>query len=361
MAEPIRDVSHEILQAVVKKGSDGFFPRADSAGLDIDRTRLDATLDLLRLGGFIEITDWVPQKGQGYRITDAGKQAAQKPDLLKRPAAAQRIETISLRGDQSEWNQADEVREAVLSPAFPIVTRILVGINVAIYLLVCFYNLQIGKTYANIVDGHIVSPGALVPYYFFALDRWWLLVTHMFLHSTPMHILMNMFCLFTLGNILEGRWGWRRFLILYFGSGLIGGVAVLLWATEPLRGSVGASGAIAGLLTSLGVWAWVHRRYLPPQFVEQHFRMVGINLILLVGIGFVLPNIGMAGHVGGAIGGAILSVPLTWLGPTSPVRHRIMGVVCLLLIAGVCVLALAMAPRPTERHAPQGNGERVWR
>jgi rhomboid protease GluP len=146
-----------------------------------------------------------------------------------------------------------------------------------------------------------------------------------------------------LGNALEGRWGWKRFIVLYIGSGLIGGVAVLLVQKNPIQGTVGASGAISGLLTSLAVWAWMHRRYLPPQFVEGHSRVVGISLVFLIASGF-LPHISMSAHVGGAIGGAVLSVPLAWMTPHAPWRHRIMGVVCLGLIAILCVLLLMTVP-----------------
>jgi membrane associated rhomboid family serine protease len=361
MPETNRDVSHHVVLACANKGAEGFYPRVDGVNLDIDRSRLDATLDMLRLGGFVEIADWTPQKGQGYRITDAGRQAALRPELLTRPAAARSIESIALRGDRGAWDKAEEIRRAVLNPPAAIATRILIAINVAVYLVICAYNLQQGNTLDNLSKGFMLPlPGPLVPLDFYR-GEWWLLFTYSFLHGSPLHIGMNMFCLYTLGNVMEGRWGWKRFLILYFGSGLIGGVAVLLGGSDPLhfvRGTVGASGAIAGLLTSLGVWAWMHRRYLPPQFVEAHFRMVGLNLLILIGSGF-MPNISMAAHVGGALGGAVVSVPLAWLGSMSPPRHRVIGVITLLLIAGVCVLAIEMAPRPDFRVPPGINGFRL--
>jgi membrane associated rhomboid family serine protease len=352
MPEPIRDVSHHVLKACANKGPDAFYPRVDAANLEIDRPNLDAALDRLRLGGFIEIADWNLQKGQGYRVTDAGRAAAVRPELLNRPAPPP-VQDIEVRVTRGSSDQAEEIRQSVLNPPPAIETRILVAINVAVYVIICGFNLQNGKTMADVIDGRLVQPGALVPLTFFGLNQWWQLFTHSFEHASPMHIGMNMYCLFTLGTVLEGRWGRVRFLILYFGSGLIAGVAFLLTSKNPMTGAVGASGAIAGLLTSLAVWAWMNRRYLPPQFVEAHFRMVGINLIILVGIGFMIPNVSNAGHVGGAIGGAILSVPLTWLGPRLPWRHRVMGVLSLLAIGVLCLIALDMAPKPEIQLGPQ--------
>ncbi len=346
MPEPIRDLPHQVLQAVEKKGSGGFYPRDDGATVDVDRPRLDAALDALRLGGFIELTDWIAQKGQGYRLTDAGRQALQRPDLLKRPAAPRPAPTPAIHDHSRDADQYDEVRRAVLEPGPAIVTRALIAMNVAVFALVGGYNLQHGVNLGVYLSGAMLpNPGALVPYEFFLGGAWWQLFTNSFLHYGLVHLGMNMYCLLMLGRVMEARWGRRRFLILYFGSGLIGGVAVLL-TSNPLTRAAGASGAIAGLLASIGVWAWAHRRFLSPKFVEANFRMLGINLLLLVGIGFVMPNVSMAGHIGGAIGGALLSVPLTWMGPTSPARHRIIGVISLLLIAGLCGLALVMTPKP---------------
>jgi rhomboid protease GluP len=351
MAEPIRDVAHHVLEACAKKGSDGFYPRVDSANLAVERQRLDATLDLLRLGGFIEIADWSLQKGQGYRITDAGRHAAAKPDLLRRPAAAAPVETVIVRGGPREWDRAEEVRQAVLSPGPAIVTRVLIAVNVAVFILVGVYNVQHGNTFNHYLAGRVVpNPGILVPLEFFGRGAWWQLLSYSFLHYGMIHIGMNMYCLFSLGEIMETRWGWKRYLVLYFGSGLIAGVAILVYARNPMLSAAGASGAIAGLMTSVGVWAWTHRRYLPPQFVEANFRTVCINLALLVGIGFVVPNVSMAGHVGGAIGGALLSVPLTWLSPNMLPRHRILGAVAILAILALSLLSLELAPRFEIEH-----------
>jgi len=366
MPDPMRELAHHVLQACATKGVEGFYPRVDGVSLAMDRQRLDATLDHLRLGGFIEIADWNLQKGQGYRATEAGQQAARQPQLLDRPAAPQPVPAVERQISRGSWDQAEEIRRAVLNPPPALATQVLVATNVLVYLAIGAFLMSQGVSFNNFLNGDIRVPigrvlwlpGALVPLTFFGLHEWWQILTYNFVHGNLMHIGMNMYCLFTLGNVMEGRWGRSRFLILYFGSGLIAGVAVLLSSSHPTQGTVGASGAIAGLLTSLGVWAWMNRRYLPPQFVEAHFRVVGLNLLILIGSGFMIPNISMLAHVGGAIGGAILSVPLAWLGPSLPLRHRIMGIAALIAIAVGCIIALEAAPRPEAQLRQQMNGLR---
>lgn len=348
MPSPNHDLSFHVLLACANKAADGFYPRVDGGSIDIDRNQLDAALDRLRLGGFIEIADWDAAKGQGYRVTDAGRAAAVRPELLNRPAAAATEPAFAHpRRSASPWDEAEDIRRSVLTPPRPIVTPILIGINILVYVAVCFYNLTQGRSIANIINGYdLLMPGAIFPLRFWLLHEYWQLFTYMFLHGTPVHILVNMFCLFTLGTVLEGRWGWKRYLILYFGSGLIGGVAVLFAGGDPRITTVGASGAISGLLTSLAVWAWMHRHHLPPQFVEGHFRVVGLNLLILIGTGAVMANISTSCHVGGAIAGAVLSIPLAWLSPYLTPRHHIMAIVSLFLIAAISFVALDMAPRP---------------
>lgn len=78
--------------------------------------------------------------------------------------------------------------------------------------------------------------------------HFWLLFTYLFLHGGPIHLIFNMFMLYMLGSEVERSLGRLHFLILYFLSGILGGLgwALLMWPYEGL--CVGASGAIFGLL-----------------------------------------------------------------------------------------------------------------
>lgn len=124
---------------------------------------------------------------------------------------------------------------------------------------------------------------------------WWQLLTSAFTHVEIWHIAMNMFALFVFGPALEGIIGRARFLMVYLVSGLAGSVLVL-WLSASDGSTVGASGALFGLLGALLVTATKAR--LNSQWLVQ-------NLVLGVVITVVgWQSISWQGHLGGFLGGA---------------------------------------------------------
>ncbi len=101
--------------------------------------------------------------------------------------------------------------------------------------------------------GGIVRLGMLTPYYVTHLFFVWQLVTYLFLHAGFFHILFNMFALWMFGCELERNWGTRRFLFYYFLCGIGSGVTVVLSSPSALTSTLGASGAIYGLLLAYGL------------------------------------------------------------------------------------------------------------
>jgi membrane associated rhomboid family serine protease len=104
-----------------------------------------------------------------------------------------------------------------------------------------------------------------------ASERPWTFITSIFLHATHDqngnlylgHIFLNMFVLFFLGITLENKLGTKRFLLIYFLSGIAGSLGYMITATNSLTPAVGASGAIYGILGTLVVlmpflmvWIW---------------------------------------------------------------------------------------------------------
>jgi rhomboid protease GluP len=126
--------------------------------------------------------------------------------------------------------------------------------------------------------------------------EWWRLITPMFLHIGLLHLLMNSLALYYFGSIVERIFGNSRFLMIYIISGIFGTVAS--FALSPSL-SAGASGAIFGCFGAL-LYFGVRR---PSLF----FRTMGANLLTLLGInlliGFIIPAVDNAGHIGGLIGG----------------------------------------------------------
>jgi rhomboid protease GluP len=137
--------------------------------------------------------------------------------------------------------------------------------------------------------------------------EYWRLVTPIFLHAGIIHFLLNMYSLYNVGRLIERPLGYARFLMIYFFSGIAGVFASYLF--NPYN-SLGASGAIFGLIGALAVFLYRHSKILGPvgrSLLTQVVIIIALNLSLSL-----TPGIDLWGHLGGLLSGA----GLTWvLGP----------------------------------------------
>ncbi|NPA38363.1 MAG: rhomboid family intramembrane serine protease [Candidatus Nanohaloarchaeota archaeon] len=131
----------------------------------------------------------------------------------------------------------------------------------------------------------------------------WRYITSLFIHYGLGHLISNMFALLIFGTILEGIIGSRNFLIVYFLSGIAGGIFFNLLTPPDVVGA-GASGAISGIIGALTV--------LRPKLVLYYY--VPMPLILLsafylfqdlYGLFYPTDSIGYAAHIGGFLAGAL--------------------------------------------------------
>lgn len=174
----------------------------------------------------------------------------------------------------------------------PLVTYVLVGINVAVFLVGTLLIRGNWEYYLALWPGYAADFG---PQYVDVGNEWYRWVTSGFTHFGWLHLGLNMFVLWQFGTQLEPIMGRLRFLTLYFVSLLGGSLAVELLAsgTSP---HAGASGAIFGLIAAYAIV--LKRLNLPFQSLVA---TAGIWLVL----GFVLPGVSWQGHLGGAIAGAL--------------------------------------------------------
>jgi membrane associated rhomboid family serine protease len=211
------------------------------------------------------------------------------------------------------------------------VTRTLIGLNVAVYIA----ELATGGG-VNGVNSEIYEKGVLIAGQ--AIDSnlnvigvgegdWWRLITSVFLHYGPFHLLLNMLALYWFGSLLEQRIGSGRFLLLYLVSGLAGSAGALLM--DPTTPTVGASGAIFGILGA-GLVLEQQRDYV---FGGSALGIIVINLVFT----FTIPNISIGGHIGGLIGGALATLGLSRFGR----GHVAYGRAGLLGVATVVAVGIA--------------------
>lgn len=210
-----------------------------------------------------------------------------------------------------------------------LVTKALIGINLAVYLL----ELATGGS-LNGTGGTAFEKGALFvgnEFIGLAAGEWWRLITAGFLHAGLFHLGMNMLLLWWFGAELERGLGRLRFLAIYFVSLLAGSAGAIL--LDPQVATVGASGAVFGLFGAAFILerqAGITR--------GPAFTIIVLNLVL----SFLIPGISIGGHIGGLVGGALSMLALTRLGRVHAVYGR-PGLVGVLGVAAVGIASLVVA------------------
>ena len=169
-------------------------------------------------------------------------------------------------------------------------TMAIIGVVVFTYLMQIF----IGR--------EVVSELALVPSLIEA-GEWWRLLTPILVHGGALHLFLNMYILFMYGPQVEQAFGTVRFVVMFLLSGLMG--SAFSFAFPPDNASVGASGAIFGVVGVLVAYLYRRRR---TTFMAQYLRGMGFFIIANLVFGFIFPGIDNFAHIGGLVGGVLLGL-----------------------------------------------------
>ncbi len=185
----------------------------------------------------------------------------------------------------------------------PFVTRAIIAIDVLIFLAMGISGLSWTEpTYLELVRwGADFSPLTLS-------GEWWRLFTSTFVHIGIIHIALNMWCLWSLGPVLERLMGWKAFLLTYVVCGIAGSEASLVW--KPLGGGAGASGAIFGVAGAFFSFLLLKKAPINPEFARRRLKSVAVFIFYNLFFGAVALRVNNAAHVGGLIAGLILGVVL---------------------------------------------------
>ena len=152
----------------------------------------------------------------------------------------------------------------------------------------------------------LVSLGANVPPLVQA-GQYWRLVASMFLHIGILHLLVNSWALYQLGALFEILLGSLPLLLVYFASGVAGSISTVFFTRADL--SAGASGAIFGLMGALIAFLLKRRDVLTPQARSLLMQLVGWAVVNVI-LGFSVPGIDNAAHLGGCAAGFLLGLGL---------------------------------------------------
>jgi membrane associated rhomboid family serine protease len=337
MSQSYTDLLEIILRECAASHPQPWYPSSFARSTGVPREPLDGCLDQLRMRGLIQLTPWVHEYGQGYQLTQHGAEVLQHPRLLARlrngdvPAATAVTTAQGVRPRPGSYSatapgyerhaladvRGEKVRMALMDDSRPIVTQVLLMLNILYFLVGLFVHVSKFGGSAGAYLGGMGNNGSLNKTYHaigslhiddLVLDhQWWRLITYGFLHGGVLHIGMNMFALYSIGPLLERMWSRWPYLALYLIS-CVGSGAFAMFLT-PNASLVGASGAICGLLGSMAAWLLLNKAHLPPRIVQDWQRQIMTNIVLIA-ILSILPGISWAGHLGGGVTGALIAIPL---------------------------------------------------
>ncbi|GAA0745071.1 rhomboid family intramembrane serine protease [Clostridium oceanicum] len=178
----------------------------------------------------------------------------------------------------------------------PVITYSIIVINILFYIVTMFLSGNLFNSDINV----LVMLGAKVNY---LIDQgeYYRFITCMFLHGGLMHIALNMYALYAIGPLVESYYGKIKYLIIYFISGIVSSVFSYKFSDSV---SIGASGAIFGLLGATLILAYRNKHKIGKGFMQNIISVIVINLI----IGLSIHNVDNFGHIGGLIGGLLVSL-----------------------------------------------------
>ncbi|WP_305774535.1 rhomboid family protein [Lactococcus lactis] len=167
-------------------------------------------------------------------------------------------------------------------------------------------------------------------------SQMWRLFTALFIHIGWAHVLLNVATLFFIGRQIENVFGWLRFTLIYLLSGIFGNAMVFL--LTPRVVSAGASTSIFGLFAAVVGLAFFTKHPFLQQIGRMFTVLIVANLVMNL---FSLGNVSIWAHIGGAIGGLLLSAifaPKAFI-PSIPQQYRIFAtgafVILLVLFFGL--------------------------
>jgi len=183
-----------------------------------------------------------------------------------------------------------------------VITRLLILLNVVGYL----WEIRVGGSgmlsgFGGAGEERVLSAGALIPAAVLQDGEWWRILTGAFLHGGLIHIGVNMMSLWFLGRFIEYALGPWRMLVVYMTSLVASGLGVVFFS-NPMVPTIGASGAIFGLFGALFA---IGLKLGKPgmQLVRANIGILVLNLIIT----FTVPAISWQAHVAGLLAGFALT------------------------------------------------------
>ena len=209
-------------------------------------------------------------------------------------------------------------------------TMIFIGINVGVFALMCLA----GGFAVTSVDPEVLRGfGAKQNNLIAEQHEYWRLITAIFIHIGFIHLFLNNYALWIIGQEIEQIYGSARFVTLYLVTGVIGSLGSYIF--NPQATSAGASGAIFGLFGVMATFAFKYRKEIPALLSREIKRRVLPIIALNLVFGFSVRIVDNAAHIGGLVSGIALAVAVPYMRPNeklTPLVWRALQVICLVVI-----------------------------
>lgn len=179
------------------------------------------------------------------------------------------------------------------------VTQTLLWVNIFVFLMMVGYGgsstimhpdprvaLVFGADYGPLTLGH---------------GQYWRIITSMFVHFGALHLLLNMWCFWSLGRLSEQLFGSLKTLGIYFAAG-VGGACLSLFM-NPMVVSAGASGAIFGLAGALAALLLTRKDMFAAEPRAALLQNIVFFVVINLALGSTMSGIDMSAHVGGLVAG----------------------------------------------------------
>jgi len=197
-------------------------------------------------------------------------------------------------------NNLQSSKEKISLEHKPWITIGIIAINVVMYIITAYFSYVYAKgSIFNSDTNVLIFLGAKVND-LIQKGQYYRLISCMFLHGGIVHLGVNMYSLYAIGPMVESVYGKAKYIAIYFLSGICASIFSYIFSTNV---SIGASGAIFGLLGAVLVFAVKSKGKTGNGFIKSIISVIFINIF----IGVTLPNIDNFAHMGGLLGGMIIS------------------------------------------------------
>ncbi len=205
---------------------------------------------------------------------------------------------LKLTEEINKKTELDSVKnEKVFKIKKPVVTYIILLINFIIFMLMYVFGLG-SEDVLTLINFGANNRDLVITYH-----EYYRLISSIFIHIGIMHLLVNSYSLFIIGTQVESFYGKFKYIVIYLVSGICGSLLSIVTNNSI---SAGASGAIFGLLGSILYFGYHYRLYLGTTIKSQIIPIIVLNLM----IGFLSSGIDNFAHIGGLIGGILISMAL---------------------------------------------------